>query len=387
MPILLALMIVAIWAQVIAWIYALINPFNEQMKDIQQYNQAYYWAIAGIERAELALKKHTAGFEWSGWWINWNTYWPSSDFKNINKKYFWPLAYSGYWYGSFWEIKNLSEDWIIPLPGKWNLDSDVSTGNDYYQLTFDKSFQVALYKDESWKDTYYTGYSSLTDIKIDSSLDVSIRVPQKLYDVYTQWAGGNALDENNNIDLDWDDVVDDIIVNRSLFGYTWDTQYTIFPSINISWDNTVDTDDTAIREDVINAYSSSSEYNIKYNISPAWDTNPCEVWTHTQNVTEFNQSPEDAVSTWFDIAIAGDDVHEVNAKFSLVNLLKFSDEKVYPYLEIKVRNNTTLNTNKPLPDKYFYIKWEWKLWQYDVRIKISKPVFDTTAASDFTVLF
>jgi hypothetical protein len=54
-------------------------------------------------------------------------------------------------------------------------------------------------------------------------------------------------------------------------------------------------------------------------------------------------------------------------------------------LEVKVSNNTT--SNKSLPDTYFYVTGEWKVWQYDVRIKISKPVFETTAASDFTVLF
>jgi hypothetical protein len=46
----------------------------------------------------------------------------------------------------------------------------------------------------------------------------------------------------------------------------------------------------------------------------------------------------------------------MHAKFSLVNLLKYSEDQVYPYLEVKVSNNTT--SNKSLPDTYFYVTGE-----------------------------
>jgi len=383
MPIILALMLIMIWAQVISSIYALINPFIEEMGDIQQYNVAYYGAIASVERAELTLRNHTAWFEWSWWWLGNNTFWPTTDFSNIDKKYFWFLAFTGNGYWMYWNIKNLNSWWVVPAPWKWDLDPDVSSWNNYYKLTFDQAIQIALYKDESGISKYYTWYDSLTDIKPTQSLAVSIQVPQKLYNEYTNWAWLKALDINT--DLDWDEINNDIIVNRSLFWLTWDTQFTIFPSINLSWTNQLADNDTSIREDVINA---NSLPNIKFDTTSK-DTNPIEQSTsspgHIQNVDKFNQSPEDAVSTWFNIVLndPNNNISKMYAKFSLVNLLKHDEWEIYPYLEIKIENNSS----KPLPDTYFHILWEWKVGKYDVRIKISKPVFDTTAASDFTVLF
>ena len=391
MPIILALMLVMIWAQVISSIYALINPFIEEMWDIQQYNVAYYWAVASVERAELTLKKHTAWFEGSWWWLGNNNFWPTTDFSNIDKKYFWFLAFTGNGYGMYWDIKNLNKDWMVPEPWKWDLDPDVSSWNNYYKLTFDQAIQIALYKDDqSWIDGYYTWYTVLTNIKPANSLDVSIRVPQKLYNStgYDNKVWWDALDAGSNkIDLDWDEITNDIIVNWSLFWLTWSTQFTVFPSINLSWTNIVADNDTSIREDVINWYN-STEYNVKFVTTPGnKDTNPIEVWTHKQNIKEFNESPEWVIWTWFNMVLWTDgSTTKMHAKFSLVNLLKYDNDKVYPYLEIKITNDIGA-IPKPLPDTYFHILWEWKVGKYDVRIKIAKPIFETTAASDFTVLF
>jgi len=384
MPIIFALMIVMIWAQVISWIYAVITPFMKEMWEIQNYNRAYYGAIASVERAELVLRKHTAWFEGSWWVINKTTYWPNSDYDFVNKKYFWLLGMTWNNYGIFWQIKNLSKSWVIPEAWKWDLDPDISSWNNFYRLPiFYNSLQVALYKDESNKTKYYTWYSSLTNIIPSSSFDVQIRVPQKICHKFN-----NDIDCSNNTsdgldditDLDRDGITNDIIVNRSLFWYTWNQQFTIFPTTSISWDNSVNDDDTNIREDVINQWNNN--YNIKFNINGS-DTNPIEESNpaHNQNISKFNQSPEDLIATWFD-NVFSNNVTKLHAKFSAVNLLKYSEDKIYPYLEIKVKNN-----NWAIPDKYFYITWEWKVGKYDVRIKISKPVFETTAASDFTVLF
>jgi hypothetical protein len=45
-------------------------------------------------------------------------------------------------------------------------------------------------------------------------------------------------------------------------------------SINVKSDNTLDGDDTAIREDVINGYN-DGDYNVVFDAKTA-DTNPCE---------------------------------------------------------------------------------------------------------------
>jgi len=393
----MALMLVIIWAQSIISIYALVNPFIDEMGNMQHYNMAYYGAIAGVERAELALRWHTAWFEWSWWWINKKTYGPDSDHKSecIDRKYFWLLALTWLKYWVFWNIKSMSDTNVIPNTWQWDLDQDISSGNDYYRLSFDRSIQLALYYDKTGKGTincnslsdYYTWVDEtncIEDIKLNW-LKASMRVPQRLYNKYNKISNKNKqLDIDN--DSDWNDVKNDIVVNRSLFWLTWDNQFTIFPTKDIANDWTVKNDDTNIREDVINAYDNNNPYNIKFD-STSKDTNPNKGWNHTQNVDKFNQSPEDAVSTWFDVVLWSNSTKKMHAKFSLVNLLRYDPNRWYPYLEIQIKANPDNEVNQKIPDVFYHIKWEWKVGAYDVRIKINKPVFDVDAASDFTVIF
>lgn len=398
MPLLIVMILVALWAQIIAGIYAMLTPFANDLRNIQNYNVAYYGAIASVERSYLVLRWHTAGFEGSGWWIWTDEYWPASDSTGdiIDEKYFWLLARKSNWNWITWEIKNLNAWATIPEAGKWDLDPDVSSWNDYTRLTFDEALQVALYVDESPTDKYYTWVvdSDISKITDTSNLTVraSIRVPLKLLSWFNNWnITSPYLDKNWNIDLDWDGVIDDIIVNRSLFGYTGDTEFTIFPSINITSDNKPASDDTAIRESVINYYTTTTnKYNLCFWWSCSYDANPL-VWrssipnsnTTIDDIDNFNQSPEDAVKTWFNNIFVNSNTKKLNLKFSLVNLLKYTDTQVYPYLEIKISNDN----NKPLPDTYFHITWRGKAWSYDVKIKLKKKVFNVSAASDFTVLF
>ena len=392
MVLFMALILVMIWVSMIAWIYWVVNPFTQQLWNIQRYNQAYYWAIASVERAMLVLRGHTAGFSGSWGWINWSTYGNASDYENIvQRQYFDFLTLTWHWNGIFWKIDNLT-DWVIPKPGKWDLDPDYSSWNDYLKLTFDKPLQYAFYKDTSNSSEFYTWVTdaNIQNIPITNSVDVSIRVPQKLYDKY---GGGNALDEYT--DLDQDGIINDIIVNRTLFWYTWDMAFAIFPTVSLQND-TVASYDTTIREDVINWYS-TTPVNVRFNTTYE-NTNPCEAGNHTQDIDKFNQSPDWAVSTGFDLVLnngmwvtvanskANNKISQMHLKFSLVNLLKHSEEKVYPYLEVKLEAKDWW-WGISIPDMNFHILWEWKVIDYDVKIIITKPVFDASVASDFTVLF
>ena len=400
MVIFIALVLVIIWASIMAWVYAVINPFVNELWNIQRYNQAYYGAIASIERAELILRWHTAWFEWSWGWLGNDNYGPDSDYNSslIKEKFWGKLAMKSFWNWIFWSIKNMTNG-IVPQPGKWDLDPDISSGDNFYKLTFDHSLQFAFYQDVTDKNSYYTWVeqSNIKDIKIWDSIKVSIRTPFKLTKKYNQGTSDSRdnsryiLDKDWDIDLDGDGVMDDIIVNRTIFWNTWDTQFTIFPSINIdSSNNEPASNDTAIREDVINWYVSETDNVLfKTDWTDGNKSNPCNaskradsnVSEHNQNVDKFNQSPDDAVNTGFDVIFNSDSVSNVNLKFSLVNLLKYDDNHVYPYLELK------LSTSKSIPDLYYHIMWEWKVMDYNVKILITKPVFNTSAASDFTVLF
>ena len=406
MVIFIALVLVIIWASIMAWVYSVINPFVNELWNIQRYNQAYYGAIASVERSELVLRWHIAWFEWSGWWI-WNdNYGNNSDHNSdlINEKFFWKLSMRSFWNWIFWSIKNMT-DWIVPGTGKWNLDPDVSSGNDFEKLTFDHSLQFAFYQDKSPVSDYYTWVedSNIQDIHVWDSVQVSIRAPLKLVKKYNNWTSDDRdssryiLDKNGNTDLDWDGTKDDIIVNRTIFWNTWDTQFTIFPSINV--DNSTNepaNNDTAIREDVINWYVNTNNNLIyKTDGTNTNKSNPCnaskwatsDVSLHNQNVDKFNVSPDDAVKTGFDVVFNSNNVSRVNLKFSLVNLLKFDNDHVYPYLELRLKAKDSSGNPLPIPDLNYHIIWEGKVMDYGVKILITKPVFNTTAASDFTVLF
>lgn len=398
MPILITMVLLMIWTQILAWLYASINPFVQQLGSIQRYNISYYGAIWWIERSYLILRWHEAWFSWSWWFIDKTTYWNSSDYKIQWRQYLWQLSLTWMWNWFFWQIDGLTDsNWIIPATWQWDLDSDVSSWNNYNRLNFWKSLQYAFYKDTTDKIGYYTWVSdtNIQNIKLYThDLKLSLRVPMKLYDKYG-WAWTNLLDKASPYtDLDNDGIKNDIIVNRSLFGYTWNTQFTVFPTIDVDYTtNKVNTGDTAIREGNINYYTTDTDnYNIVFNTTSAWDTNPNEWWWNKQSVSKFNQSPEDAVWTWFNLLLNSNEddfnttknsnkIWKMHLKFSLINYLKYSEDKIYPYLEVK------LNAWKQIPKLNFDITWRWKAWEYDVSIKLKKPVFNTTAASDFTVLF
>ena len=397
MPILITLFLVMIWAQILSWLYATINPFIQQLGSIQRYNIAYYGAIWWVERAYLVLRWHEAWFTWSWWFIDQSTYWNSSDYKFQSKKYFWQLSLTWMWNWFSWKIDGLTDsNWVIPATWNWDLDPDISSWNDYKKLTFDRSLQYAFYKDITSSDWYYTWVkdNNIKNIKLDTQdLKVSIRVPIKLYNKYW-WSSTNLLDKDSNIDLDDDDINNDVIVNRTLFGYTWDTQFTIFPTVDVNYNNgSVNGTDTTIREWNINYYTTDNN-NISFvTITSSKDTNPNAWWWNTTDVSKFNQSPDWAVWTWFDLILKGkvwdtfdssktnSQISKMHLKLSLVNYLKYTQEQIYPYLEVK------LNAWKQIPKLDFDIVWRWKAWEYDVSIKLKKPVFEATSASDFTILF
>ena len=406
MVLFIALVLVIIWASIMAWVYSVINPFVNELWNIQRYNQAYYGAIASVERAELVLRGHTAWFEWSWGWVGNNNYGNDSDHNSnlINQKYFWKLAMKSFWNGIFWSIKSMT-NWIVPEPWKWNLDPDVSSGNNFEKLTFDHSLQFAFYQDQSPKEDYYTWVSSsnIHFIKVPNNIYVSIRAPFKLVKRYNTWSSDDRdssryiLDKDGDIDLDGDGVKDDIIVNRTINWSTWGNQFTIFPSININSSTNEPADnDTAIREDVINWYVNTT-WNLIFRTdgTNTNKSNPCaaskwgntDVSPHEDNVDKFNQSPDGAVKTWFNVVFNSNNVTWVTLKFSLVNLLKYDNEHVYPYLELKLTAKQSSNSTVSIPDLNYHIVGEGKVMDYNVKILITKPVFNTTAASDFTVLF
>ena len=387
MLLIFAIAVVSLWAAIIWNIYAIFQPFIDQLWEIQHYNIAYYGAIASLERANLALKKHIPWFEWSWWWLWKQTFWPKTDYNYQNKKdIWWLLSVSNNWIK--WEIKNRIKavsKWAnyiitIPQPWKWELDPDLASGFNYNKLEFWLPLQFALYVDSDLNSNHYYTWTNNPDGNKPTinSINISLRVSPKILQAFWWWS---ALDSTNE-DLDSDTIPDDIVVNRSIFWKTGDIIFTINPTISVDYTlNQVNDDDTSIRESVINDYTTKNSNNIVFNNT----TQP--IVTQYSTPSDYNQIPEWVVWTWqgFQWLFSSPNTKNLHLKFSIFNLLKYNADKIYPYLELKAEFNVA--NNDSLPDFYYNIYWIWKVGKYKVKIYQKKPIFDKTEASDLVILF
>lgn len=394
MLILFVSIMLSIGAAIMGSIYAIFTPFMQQLGNIQNYNIAYYGAIASIERANLVLRWHSGWFEWSWWWIQdgtTNSFWPTSD--TVRAGSMWLLEKTN---NEMWREISSMVNWdIVPQPWNWDMDPDLSSGSlfNYNKLEIGKSKQIALYKDIDWTDSskYYVFRKdnnwSIEDITT-SDIKISIRVPQNICNKFKSIKKGGEkictssdfMDLNNDLDQDW--INDDIIVSRSFFWYSWNTNFFVVPTLSIMNENFAW--DTNIRESVINNFDQNKN-NIIFKSN---DRNPIVMRGNVEPDT-FNQVPMDLfpskswwLGNWFsDIINNSSKIKKLIMKFSTVNMINYSTWLIYPYLEIKI------DAWKSIPSNYFTITWHWKVFDYDVKIRYKKNVFNVSESSDFTILF
>lgn len=86
--------------------YSHFTAFMVNFRDIQQYNKAYYSALAGLERAQLVLRHRSPGYEGSGGRIGDTSYgmFASGDRRPMGDFSF--LSATGEEGGVFWEIRS-----------------------------------------------------------------------------------------------------------------------------------------------------------------------------------------------------------------------------------------------------------------------------------------
>ncbi len=385
MLILIALIIVSIWWALVFSIYSIFNPFIENLWDIKDYNIAYYWAIAGIERWNLALRYHDAWFEWAGWWT-WqnNDFWPSSDHLTGD---YWRLAEHGN--TMHWNIESRL-DWSIPESNRGNIDYNLQyTWSNYWghsknfnQLWYDMTEEFMLYFDDTTDSSEY--YTWVDDSNIEHNLWISnlswtIRLPPRISKEFWWWSI-ESLCTSAGCDLSWDWITNDIVVNWTISWYDDnDNSFTINPTIDVDYTNyQVENEDTAIREDVINDMTQNNN-NLSFS---DWDDGftPLQLFRSDQP-DEHNIVPSTHPFTWKNFDEIFDDWEYLKIRFSLVNLLQTFDEDIYPFLEYKFDFWTEI------PDRFFTINWVSRVWDYEVEIIQRKPTSERTAAGDFTILF
>lgn len=373
MLILLTIILLSLWMVIMANVYSIFNPFVQTLWDVKDYNVAYYGAISSIERANLAIRQHSAWFEWTWWWMDWSDIldWPDSD---NNPGTFWKLSKNTSW--MYWNIKSRIV-WSIPEAWGWNIEPQLQWVDsiNYNKLEYFNAQEFVLTVDKSVASNAYQPVNSanvdkIWDIMWTPVINLDLRLPQKIYSSLNKWL-------NESHDLDWDWVQNDIVVNRSLFGEDWSgNDFTVLPNISQDYNAmTYRTDDSAIRERNINNWISLAFGN---NINPLHsDPNSPQNTLEDHYIIPSNNS---FINNDFSTIL--NDWDNLHLKLSLVNKLITNDNNLFPFVEYKVDFGWAT-----VSDRHFHITWVWKVWNYNVSLNFSKPVVESNSASDFTILF
>lgn len=368
MLILMSLVLLAIWAAMLFSLFNVLNPFIDTLWDIKNYNVAYYWAIASIERAELAIRKHKPWFEWESWW-EWavNDFWNSNDWKHDD---FWLLAKGQNWMS--WKIESRAKEnswkYVIPYPWDNNIEPQM-TGTDSENFNArEREYEPEIYlhiDNVTNEDRYYQGPNDSDILPYDwLSVDATFRLPPKvspkLWDL-----NHTSSQEVNGI---WNDI---IVLWTLLWENSWWDKFTIQPNIKVdyAWD-TVDINDSAIRE---------SNINDSDDISFAGDKNPVQSDSTSQYAI-----PENVEILWSFIETLNfsqifDWSKNQIIKFSQINNLISIGNNIYPYLEYK------FEFDELVADRFYTITWTWKAWKYLVELEIKKPTAKSKKYWDITV--
>ena len=383
MLVLFSLILLVIGAALIGGIYAMFTPFIDQLWSIQHYNIAYYGAISSLERSYLILRWHQPGFEGEWWWgANNANYGPLSDQYEKNSKKYWGIMSVGD-NGQKWEIKSMiPSGTTIPFSGNGNVDADMADSDsfEFNKLEFGSPIQIALYKDTtiSTEDFYQTvpGWN-INDIALTTNnLTVNMRVPPK---ILTEFGVGKGLNDENtyNWDADGDGIGDDTVAIRSLFGLDNNSEeFSIIPKIDVDytpWSEAVKDGDSSIRESNINNGDDITFGNKINPISGHDDSAGLYVIpTDAENLSGKNLN---------DILNGNLNTTRMHLKLSLANILKHPSNSVYPYLEVKIDAWTQI------PDLFYHITAQSTIGKYNVKIYKDRPIFDTSEAGDYVILF
>lgn len=349
-------------------------PFFENLKNISQYNSAYYAAIASVERWELVLRYKNPWFQWTGG-FEYNAWiWPVSD-KNWD---FGIVNSAGN--GMRWTINSRTKS--VPSPGWWNVDVMLadSDSSDYNMIDYSHTeiFNLGVDNTTDPKEFYRTG----SNIKNFSWAYISgvFRLPPKVFQWFDDWILDNALlcgDSNTSIcDSNSDGLYDDAVINRTLkWEYSWQV-FSIIPSFAVNYNSIPAVVsfgyDSFIRESLFDDQIAMFSTAL-YDYSPVnnWYSQSSHnvIWEYAGELKDLIFSDILRWTTWLSL------------KFSLMDLLRSRNANIYPFLEYK------FDFSDYVSDRFYNIQWVGKVWDYNVRINVNKPTSNESAVGEFTIIF
>lgn len=372
------LIIIFILLWIMSAIYSVFSPFMESIGNVVNFNSAYYWALWGVERAELVLKYKEPWFEWSGGFLQNTTFGPKSDTIT----------------GNFGKFTSSTQNWFsrsinsrsTTIPASWNGNVDYllasSDSSNYNKLPYFYSDKLVLSLDNTTNpNSYYTGTTGFTYFN-GWVFSWILRLPPKI----SSWFSNSPLCVDPNIsecDPDWDGVFDDMSVNRWLdWIINWST-FTILPNISVFYYSGMQVDtaqDIAIRESILNNTGrllfGGTLANQKFNPIVDYTTN---------NLAQHNVVSVDASSiqnlTYNNILNNTSSITWLQFSINIVDLLRTKNNNIYPFLEYQ------LSFPQAVADRFYTIQWVWLVGDYNVKIFIKKSTNESSSIGDFTIVF
>lgn len=380
-------MLLAFWVILLAvsfWIlisvYSMFFPFFENLKNISEYNSAYYAAISSVERWELVLRYKNPWFQGTGGFVGTNkiSWWPdsdnNSDFGVVNNPQNWMR----------WNISSRTKN--IPNLWWWNVDFMLanSDSSDYNMIGYFQKENFILDVDDTVNPNQY--YNSWGSMKSFSGwyISGSFRLPPKIFEWLTWWIdGGNLLcdDSTNTLcDVDKDKLFDEVVVNRSLDWTYNSNNFSIIPNRSVNYNYnpvTIDfTYDNAIRESLfddrlVNFSTSLNDFSPVGSAGTYLRLKHSIIWKQSSSLqnTPFNDLLKRSDITWLVL------------KFSLFDLLRTRNGDVYPFLEYQFEFPELVS------DRFYNIQWVGKVWDYDIYINVNKPTSNDSSIWDFAIIF
>lgn len=380
MALIITLVLLTVWAALMINVYSIFEPFLNNLRDVKDYNIAYYWAVSSIERANLVLRHHIAWFEWSGWWLGNSSFWPNSDAFSWA---YWVLYNPNSKNWISWTITSLNTWWTIPKVWFGNVDFDLqwSDSKNYNKLEYNISEEVLLHKDPTTSTADYYGWITTTQKITPINIFTQFRLPPKIEAWYNSWTP-RPLDTTK--DSDWDWIWNDNLINRTIFGKHWWNNLIFYPTINVDYaTSTLNANlDSWIRESHIGENWTVKTINFTNNFNPTNLLSSQWLYTHNMNptVSAFNNSNRRNI-------ISNANFTDIHLKYSLVNFIEVANNYIYPFLEYKIEFKDNSNNPITIPDRFFNVSWIWQVWRYKVTLKQSIPVVKSYWFSDFTIIF
>lgn len=404
MLLLLIIILVLIWAAVVWSIYSNFLTFYSNFSETENYHKAYYAAISALERGELVVKQRSPWYEWKAWrYRNWNSRTWTWSIKIPNWKSDWVISADSFSYLSnnnrpsemIRSVDSRAETGIIPEPWKWNVEFLLrNPDSKNYNIMWYEDAEVFLLYYDVWdwnpyariKCLLWDGWCSNSSLGTSSSIKWKIRLPQKLL------LSGNFTLLDTTAILVWTNnqlPKDDAIVDRQLrWTYTITTTegdksvpYTIYSTQKTENNNKTVSYlyDTIFRESDING---TWDFEFTNNWNPLKPKNPLYHWKQ-KPVTIISQGENTikSLNGFQQLLWTIGKSSRNQLRFSLLNIVRDSNLKIYPFLEYQIDFWTTVS------DRYYTINGKWSFSDFEVNIPRQKPTVKETVLWNFTSIF